>query len=134
MEPGILHLVAWTKATIPTRPGDGDLTPESRERLAKFVNNTFTRHLGEDNVLWFKNWASIQSVRSVEHIHILIRNYSDEFLKKVVTEDANARPVGEIVREREQEHEEEGRGGVCREEEAAVSKEHAPMQATLRAQ
>ncbi|KAF8540843.1 hypothetical protein BDD12DRAFT_831702 [Trichophaea hybrida] len=102
--PGILHLVAWTKSPIPTRPGDGDLTSEAREILKKFVYDNFSQHLGEDNVLWFKNWASIQSVRSVEHIHILIRNYTEEFLMNVVGTDArdeNNRPIGELEKERE---------------------------------
>lgn len=102
--PGILHLVAWTKAPIPTRPGDGDLTGEARGILEEFVHRTFSQHLGADNVLWFKNWASIQSVRSVEHIHVLIRNYPDDFVARVVAEDARggrSRPIGELESEQE---------------------------------
>ena len=102
--PGILHLVAWTKAPIPTRPGDGDLTREARGIIEEFVHRTFSRHLGADNVLWFKNWASIQSVRSVEHIHVLIRSYPEDFVARVVAEDARgggSRPIGELERERE---------------------------------
>jgi len=79
-----LHLVAWTKPPIPTQPADGDLTPEARRIIEEFVHDTFTKHLGKDNVLWFKNWARLQSVPGVEHIHILIRNYSDSFLQSVV--------------------------------------------------
>jgi hypothetical protein len=108
--PGILHLVCWTKAPIPTQPGDGDLTPESRAIIEKFVRDTFVQRLGEDNVLWFKNWASIQSVRSVEHIHVLIRNYSEEFIKSVVGIDARdqvKKTIGELVKEEEEEEERE---------------------------
>lgn len=51
--------------------------------------------------MWFKNWASIQSVRSVEHIHVLIRNYSTEFVDTVVGKDAREqRPIGELEREK----------------------------------
>lgn len=103
--PGILHLVCWTKSPIPTMSGDGDLTPESRTIIQQFVYETFTKHLGEDNVLWFKNWASIQSVRSVEHFHVFIRNHSDDFVKRVVHVDARdqiKKPIGEIEKEKEQ--------------------------------
>lgn len=100
MVPGIVHLVAWTKAPIATQPPEGDLTPESRKMLQDFVDRTFIQNLGADNVLWFKNWASIQSVRSVEHIHILIRNYDEEFIKEVVGEDAG-KTIGEQVKEAE---------------------------------
>jgi hypothetical protein len=66
-------------------------------------------HLGQENVLWFKNWASIQSVRSVEHIHVLIRNYTEEFVKSVVDIDARdqvKKTVGESINEEEEEEEE----------------------------
>ncbi|KAI5838232.1 hypothetical protein DFP73DRAFT_503375 [Morchella snyderi] len=85
--PGILHIVCWTKAPIATQPDSipaGDLTPESREIIDSYVNRTFKQRLGKENVLWFKNWASIQSVRSVEHIHVLVRGASEEFLKSVI--------------------------------------------------
>lgn len=103
--PGILHLVAWTKSSIPTESGNGDLTPEARAIIEEWVHNAFAIPLGKENVLWFKNWASIQSVRSVEHIHVLIRGYSDEFLASVVGKDAVDainRPIGELEKEKEQ--------------------------------
>jgi hypothetical protein len=59
-------------------------------------------------VLWFKNWASIQSVRSVEHIHVLIRNHTEEFVKSVVGIDARdqvKKTIGELVKEEEEEEE-----------------------------
>lgn len=105
----VVHLVAWTKSPIPTLPDSdpdaGDLTPEARKIIEDFVEKTFTRHLGKGNVLWFKNWASIQSVRSVEHIHILVRGASEEFLKTVVGVEANGgamKGIGQLEREREE--------------------------------
>ncbi|CUS12020.1 unnamed protein product [Tuber aestivum] len=105
--PGILHLVVWTKAPIPIiegpGPGAGDITPESRKLINDFVQHTFFQHLGSENVLWFKNWASIQSVRSVEHIHVLTRGASNEFLERVLGLEANGemKGIGELERERE---------------------------------
>lgn len=102
-----MHLVCWTKSPIPTLDNSvhaGDLTPEARVIIEGFVERTFSRHLGKENVLWFKNWASIQSVRSVEHIHVLIRGASEEFLKTVVGAEANGemiKGIGQLERERE---------------------------------
>jgi len=55
-------------------------------------------------VLWFKNWASIQSVRSVEHIHVLVRGASDEFLVSVLGLETNGemKGIGDLEREREE--------------------------------
>lgn len=103
----LVHLVCWTKSPIPTLDNSvqaGDLTPEARVIIEDFVERTFARHLGKENVLWFKNWASIQSVRSVEHIHVLIRGASEEFLRAVVGTEANGemiKGIGQLERERE---------------------------------
>ncbi|TGZ77913.1 hypothetical protein EX30DRAFT_366329 [Ascodesmis nigricans] len=100
-EPGILHLVCWTKAAIATVPPAGDLTPESRRIIQDWVDKTFVSRLGCENVMWFKNWASIQSVRSVEHVHVLVRNYTEEFVEEVVGRDArDVKPIGEREKER----------------------------------
>ncbi|KAF3906179.1 hypothetical protein ABW20_dc0100898 [Dactylellina cionopaga] len=74
MEPGIVHIVVWTKAEIPIDPLSGDVTDESRRIIIDYVNKIFIRELGfsSENVLWFKNWAALQSIRTVEHIHVLV--------------------------------------------------------------
>lgn len=76
--------MVWTKCSIPTAPPKGDLTPEARALIDRYVKATFADRLGEDNVLWFKNWASIQSVRSVEHIHVLLRRVKEDLLSEWV--------------------------------------------------
>ncbi|KAF3924951.1 hypothetical protein ABW21_db0209487 [Orbilia brochopaga] len=70
---GIVHIVAWTKAAIAT-DDSGDITPASRALIIEFVDRVFVTGLGlsVDKVLWFKNWAALQSVRTVEHIHVLV--------------------------------------------------------------
>ncbi|KAL7273903.1 hypothetical protein RUND412_003212 [Rhizina undulata] len=106
--PEILHLVVWTKAKIPivedpAHPDAGDITPEARRLINDFVTKTFTDHLGAENVLWFKNWASIQSVRSVEHLHVLVRGATDDFILSVVGPEANGglkRGIGQLEKER----------------------------------
>ncbi len=57
--------------------------------VEKFVQRTFTEplgsyrpeedvvadsHDGHDRVLWFRNWTGLQSVRGLEHVHVLVRD------------------------------------------------------------
>ncbi|PHH82359.1 hypothetical protein CDD82_6261 [Ophiocordyceps australis] len=84
MEPDIKHLVVWTRTLIPTDPATGDMTLQSRAVVADFVKRKFADTLGpggEDQVLWFKNWVALQSVRTLEHIHVLVRRVDDEMIQ-----------------------------------------------------
>lgn len=77
LTPGITHFVVWTRTIIPTDPETGDVTPESRRLIVDFVKEHFTDKLGpggEERVMWFKNWVALQSVRALEHIHVLVKD------------------------------------------------------------
>lgn len=63
----------------------GDVTPESRRLIEDFVENYFIKELdeiGKDRVLWFKNWVSLQSVRGVDHVHVLVKDAPAELITK----------------------------------------------------
>jgi predicted NACHT family NTPase len=70
----------WSKTPIATDDETGDLTTDSRNILKEFVERIFGDRLGGDKqrILWFKNWAKLQSVRALEHFHVLVRNASKE--------------------------------------------------------
>lgn len=75
--PNITHLIAWTRTAIPTDSDIGDITLESRKSIESFVKRYFVDRIGrcaEPRVIWFKNWAALQSVRALDHIHILVRD------------------------------------------------------------
>ncbi|PYI34257.1 hypothetical protein BP00DRAFT_390670 [Aspergillus indologenus CBS 114.80] len=90
LSPGIAHLVVWLRTPVAVDPHDGDLTPESRALIEGFVLRTFVGRLAaerglfadspRDHVLWFKNWTALQSVRSLEHIHVLVRDVPETIL------------------------------------------------------
>ena len=90
LEPGISHLVVWLRTPIPVKSDEGHLTDESRALIDDFVHRTFVQRLAEDvsgrfsdpesHVLWFKNWVGLQSVRALEHVHILVRDVPEEIL------------------------------------------------------
>lgn len=86
MTPDITHLVVWLKNRIPLDSTTGDLTYQSRQEINGFVQNIFIRRIGgsdaADRVLWFKNWSSIQSVKGIDHMHVLVRNVSDILLEE----------------------------------------------------
>ncbi|KAI7517862.1 hypothetical protein KC316_g20611, partial [Hortaea werneckii] len=84
-EEGIHHLLVWSKTPIPVDDEKGDVTPESRQLIEEFIEEFFVRPLGEggkDQVQWFKNWVSLQSVRGVDHVHVLVRDVAPEQLGK----------------------------------------------------
>ncbi|KAH0594922.1 hypothetical protein MHUMG1_07220 [Metarhizium humberi] len=85
LESNITHIVVWTRTFIATDDDKGDMTPESRALVEAFVKRYFIDSLGEggeDKVLWFKNWVALQSVRALEHIHVLVRDVDDDMLER----------------------------------------------------
>ncbi|CZT07264.1 hypothetical protein WAI453_012970 [Rhynchosporium graminicola] len=83
----ITHIVVWSKTLIPVDEKTGDVTEESRGIIEEFVKRVFGQRLAEEGggaierVVWFKNWVSLQSVRTLEHVHVLVRGASKEDLK-----------------------------------------------------
>jgi hypothetical protein len=84
LAPGIQHICVWLKDRLPVDNVDGDLTEEGRGMVERFVNERFVKVLGLDRVLWFKNWTRLQSVRGVEHFHVLVKDVSEEQLARLV--------------------------------------------------
>jgi hypothetical protein len=85
---GIVHILVWTKARIAVDDVRGDVTAASRARIEEFVARFFVRPLeeagfeGRERVLWFKNWVSLQSVRGVDHVHVLARDVPERVLER----------------------------------------------------
>ncbi|EEQ87499.1 hypothetical protein RJZ56_007026 [Blastomyces dermatitidis] len=96
VSPELTHIVIWLKNSIPVREDNGDLTDESRTLINDFVNRTFVARLeklfpdADDRVLWFKNWTALQSVRSLEHVHVVVRGVPDEIIVEWTGEQSRA--------------------------------------------
>lgn len=86
LDPGIMHICVWLKTPLDLKPEDGDLTDQARGLVEEFVKTTFREPLGEEKngerVLWFKNWAKLQSVRGIDHVHVLVKDAPSELLKR----------------------------------------------------
>ncbi|KAI3020475.1 hypothetical protein CBS147482_2011 [Aspergillus niger] len=97
LAPGISHSVVWLRTPVAVKEENGDVTDESRALIEAFVQRTFVdavvREEGvseaeaRDRVLWFKNWAALQSVRSLEHVHVLVRDVSERLLTEWTGEE-----------------------------------------------
>lgn len=86
---GITHIVVWLKPPVAVRLEDGDLTDESRALIENFVQRTFGDRLKQvgfanpkENVMWFKNPVALQSVRALEHVHVLVRDVPEEVIEE----------------------------------------------------
>ncbi|KAL8886079.1 MAG: hypothetical protein Q9215_006167 [Flavoplaca cf. flavocitrina] len=86
--PEITHLIVWCKPRIATDPEKGLVTPEAKRSIDAFVDRTFVQRLGvegpdaDGKVLWFKNWGALQSVRGLEHIHVLVRDVPEAIIEE----------------------------------------------------
>ncbi|CAJ2506179.1 Uu.00g003090.m01.CDS01 [Anthostomella pinea] len=81
----ITHIVVWSRTIIETDPQTGDMTPRSRQIVANFVKKFFADKLGPrggEKVLWFKNWVALQSVRSLEHIHLMVKEAGESVINE----------------------------------------------------
>lgn len=79
LDQGISHLIVWLKNRLEIQPPPGDLTPNAKAQVKAFIDKEFVKPVAEltgegDNVIWFKNWASLQSVPGIDHVHVLLRN------------------------------------------------------------
>jgi hypothetical protein len=80
---GITHLVIWSKVRIPIDPGTSLPTTEAAAAIETFLRRIFDKGLGADfdeNVLWFKQKAEWQSVKALDHIHVMVRGVAESEL------------------------------------------------------
>ncbi|KAL4785417.1 hypothetical protein BJX76DRAFT_182110 [Aspergillus varians] len=85
---GIDHIVVWSRTPIPVQDEKGVITEESHALIEGFVQRMFVDRLASDggfadpksHVLWFKNYTALQSVRGLEHVHVLLKGVPDRLL------------------------------------------------------
>ncbi|OHE97876.1 hypothetical protein CORC01_06739 [Colletotrichum orchidophilum] len=84
---GIMHLVLWSKAKILVDPETGLPTKESARLIEAFLARTFGGTLScvpGENLLWFKQKAAWQSVKALDHIHIMLRGVQEDKVEKLI--------------------------------------------------
>ncbi|KAF5212329.1 hypothetical protein E0198_001891 [Clavispora lusitaniae] len=87
-EDDIVHLCVWTKKRIESDPNNsfGDISPQMRAHIEKYVVKTFVDGLGipREDLVWFRNWDALQSVKEISHIHVVIKGMTSEQLQQVL--------------------------------------------------
>lgn len=87
-ESDITHLCVWSKETIPSDPQSamGDISVETRAKVDRYVDYKFVKQLKipKEDVVWFRNWEALQSVKEISHIHVLVRNVTKEQLEQAL--------------------------------------------------
>lgn len=89
-EEKVKHLCIWSKLTIPTDKNSevGDISKLSKQIIEKYLHKTFvTRGVKPQQIVWFKNWLSLQSVRSISHIHVILYDVDDELIEELLEGD-----------------------------------------------
>jgi hypothetical protein len=83
----ITHIIVWSKVRLPDQKPEGYLTAGSTALVKAFVEKTFTERLAaygdfqaRERILWFRNWTGLQSVRGLEHVHVLVRDAPEALL------------------------------------------------------
>ncbi|CAK9438522.1 uncharacterized protein LODBEIA_P27460 [Lodderomyces beijingensis] len=83
----IVHLCIWSKLTIPndTTSAVGDVSPLTRRIINKYLAKTFVEHgVQPAQIVWFRNWTSLQSVRSISHIHVILHDVDPVFIQQLI--------------------------------------------------
>lgn len=87
-EDDVVHLCVWSKLRIEPDQASpiGDISPATREVIEKYVSKTFVKAMGiaRENILWFKNWEALQSVKSISHLHVIVKGMTQEQLELVL--------------------------------------------------
>lgn len=52
----------------------------SASKSGKGDDDVVEKEDASERVLWCKNWTALQSVRSLEHVHVFVRNVPDEVI------------------------------------------------------
>ncbi|KAF2745165.1 hypothetical protein M011DRAFT_448070 [Sporormia fimetaria CBS 119925] len=85
VEEGVVHLCVWSKVRLEV-DGEGALTEKGKEVVEGFVRREFRERVGEkekgEMVLWFRNPMGLQSVRSLEHVHVLLRGVEEGVVRR----------------------------------------------------
>jgi hypothetical protein len=87
LESDVKHLIVWLKQPLQSDPATGRLLESQREIVQAFVDKTFLRPMrsagiwnAKENLRWFKNGLDLQSVKAIDHFHVLVKGVPEELL------------------------------------------------------
>ncbi|TID12951.1 hypothetical protein CANINC_005050 [Pichia inconspicua] len=76
-----LHMLVWVKFPMDPDPNSpiGDIDNSMKDIIEQYVRATFVKHAGvnRDDLIWWKNYAAIQSIKTIPHVHVLVNLEND---------------------------------------------------------
>lgn len=89
----LTHLVVFTKFPIPSDPQSviGDISSVTKQAIESFLCHVFVELHGinRSDFVWFKNWSLLQSVPLIPHIHVVIKDASEDKISQIITTTAS---------------------------------------------
>lgn len=84
----VAHVCVWVKFPMEADPHSeiGDISAAMKATVERYVVRTFCEGLGiaRSDVIWWKNYTAIQSIRALPHVHVAIRLGARNGLKEAV--------------------------------------------------
>jgi Protein of unknown function (DUF3605) len=86
LTPDVTHMIVWLKTPIEV-DSCGDPSVESHKVIEDFVGRVFRSRIVPnpaypDQVMWFKNRTRWQSVKALEHIHVIVRGVEETLVEE----------------------------------------------------
>lgn len=76
-----LHMLVWIRFPMLPDPNSeiGDIDDDTKRIIEKYVCKTFVDYVGlsRDQIIWWKNYTKIQSIKAIPHVHVLV-NLDDD--------------------------------------------------------
>lgn len=97
-EPDVYHLLVWSKINIPLYDNDTNESTKNvhmYDRIEEFLElNVHQRmKISKDDYCWFINYVSLQSIRSISHIHLLIKTSDKNIIEKKILIEQDFEPL-----------------------------------------
>lgn len=84
----VAHVCVWVKFPMEADPKSsiGDINLEMKRVIERYVVDTFCLGLkiSRSDVIWWKNYTAIQSIRALPHVHVAVRLSAREGLQEAV--------------------------------------------------
>lgn len=100
-EPSVSHLLVWSKIVLPLYRDDSNgaqQDPDTKDRIDEFFKLNLEDRLGiqSGDYCWFVNYSSLQSIRKISHVHLLVKTANKEAIEDEILSGSGLKPLLDI--------------------------------------
>ncbi|QEU61233.1 hypothetical protein KDRO_E01050 [Kluyveromyces lactis] len=103
LEDSISHILIWSKIYIPLYQSNVNastddsvvmqsMNTEVKQLIEKFLDHLL-KPLGLTDYIWFINYPRLQSIKTVSHIHVLIKSNDKDTVQRLVDDESLLTPL-----------------------------------------